>query len=86
MKRWFTSHPRSIGETYFGHQHAAFGYGVQLLGAGMACLVHGLFPAFFVTTASRTVARMQENMGKRTKGTAVAEPLFATRAVRPTDI
>ncbi len=65
LARIFTTHPRALGETYFSHQRAAFGYAVTLLGAGLAAAVHGLFPCFFETTGSRTVARLHGRMTAR---------------------
>ena len=65
MLRWFQAHPRSIGETYFEHQRVAFGFSAALLKAGLACFIHGLFPALFQTTASRTVMELHARMAAR---------------------
>jgi hypothetical protein len=64
MKVWrmFTKHPDSVGETYFEHQRHAFAFSATLLAAGAACLLHGLVPALFCTTGSRTVKRLYERM------------------------
>ncbi|WP_429912227.1 DUF6356 family protein [Glycocaulis sp.] len=49
----FTSHPAEGGETYFQHLKFASAVGFQLLLAGLAALVHAVFPFVFQTTASR---------------------------------
>jgi len=55
MFRLFTEHPASVGETYGEHWRFATGTGLTLIGAGLACLVHGLVPFLFTTTGSRIV-------------------------------
>jgi len=55
MLKLFTEHPASVGETYGEHWRFATGTGLTLIGAGLACVVHGLLPFLFVTTGSRTV-------------------------------
>jgi hypothetical protein len=62
FKRLFLDHPRSIGETYFEHQRNALGYAVSMLAGGIACLLHGLIPGTFVTTGSRTVRKLYNQM------------------------
>ncbi len=65
LDRIFNSHPRALGEDYFTHQRAAFGYAASLLGACLAAAVHGIFPCLFETTGSRTVARLHGRMTAR---------------------
>lgn len=48
----FTTHPRSVGETYREHMGVAFGVSRQLAGAAGAALIHALVPRFHQTTAS----------------------------------
>jgi Family of unknown function (DUF6356) len=55
MFRLFTEHPASVGETYGEHWRFATGTGFTLIGAGLACLAHGLMPFLFTTTGSRIV-------------------------------
>ncbi|HEY2658600.1 MAG TPA: DUF6356 family protein [Caulobacteraceae bacterium] len=69
----FLSHPRTVNETYFEHQRAAFGYGGKLILAGLACLVHGLVPALCVTSGSRRVALLNHEMGARRRRAAETE-------------
>ena len=58
LQQLFLEHPRSIGETYFEHQRSAFEIGATLIGAGFACLLHGLVPAVFRDTGSRVVSQV----------------------------
>jgi hypothetical protein len=51
----FTAHPASVGETYGEHLRFAFGFGLRMLGGGIAAMIHALLPFVFITTASRTL-------------------------------
>ena len=55
MKRFFTDHPASVGETYGEHFLFATGLGLKMVGGGLACIVHGVLPEFCKTTGSRTI-------------------------------
>lgn len=55
MPNPFTDHPRAVGETYFQHSQVAGTVGIKMIGAGLACLVHAVFPFLCVTTGSRTI-------------------------------
>jgi hypothetical protein len=61
-ERLFIRHPSSVGETYLEHQQHALSFGVELVLAGIACILHALVPAIFVTTGSRTVTRLYGRM------------------------
>jgi len=58
----FTAHPQSVGETYVEHAAMASGFGIKLLLAGMACLVHAVFPFLFVKTGSGMIADLYQRM------------------------
>ena len=73
FEKLFLSHPRTVNETYFEHQRAAFAYGRKLIWAGLACLVHGLVPALCVTSGSRRVADLNHQMGARRRRAAETE-------------
>jgi Family of unknown function (DUF6356) len=60
--RAFSEHPTSVGETYSEHLGHAACFGVRMLVAGVACLVHALLPFLFVHTGSRTVAELNDRM------------------------
>lgn len=69
MPNPFTDHPRSVGESYSEHFRTSWGVGLTLLGAGLACLVHGLVPALFQTTGSRTIFRLNARLtGRKADG------------------
>lgn len=62
MTDLFTHHPASVGESYAEHLSAAGGFGLRLMIAGLACLVHAIFPFLFVRTGSKCVADLHERM------------------------
>jgi len=55
-------HLESVNETYFEHMAHASGFGFKLIGAGAACLLHGLFPALFCSTGSRAITQLHDTM------------------------
>ncbi|WP_262273593.1 MULTISPECIES: DUF6356 family protein [Microvirga] len=65
LKRLFTDHPDSVGESYFEHMHVALSFAGPLLAAGLAALVHAFLPFLFLTTASRIVKRLHARMMNR---------------------
>jgi len=65
----FTEHPASVDETYLEHFGGALYFGTKMIVAGVACVVHGVLPALFVTRGSDTVRALHERMVlKRRKG------------------
>lgn len=64
LKRLFIAHPRSVGETYGEHFRTAGGVGVTMIAGGLACLAHAVVPSLFVTTGSRTIARLSRRLVK----------------------
>mgnify|MGYP000270509785 FL=1 len=58
----FTEHPASVNETYGEHFMVASGFGVTLLVAGCACLLHGIFPFMFGRTGSNAVTGLYKRM------------------------
>ena len=58
----FTDHPRSVGETYGEHFLAATRFGLPMIAAGMACVLHGVFPFLFQKTGSNLVSRLYDRM------------------------
>jgi hypothetical protein len=61
----FNRHPREVGESYGEHLVHAGSFGLTLIGAGLACIVHGLLPFLFVNTGSDTIRRLHRGMTKR---------------------
>ena len=52
IKKLFTDHPHSMDETYFQHLICAASYGLRMIFAGFAAIIHSIFPFLFETTAS----------------------------------
>lgn len=61
----FTEHPHSVGETYGQHLRVAGRFGLRMVLAGGACLVHALLPFLFCSTGSRTISELNEQMTRR---------------------
>jgi len=65
----FMEHPASVDETYSEHFISALTFGAKMIIAGIACMVHGLLPAVFVTRGSDTICALHERMVvKRRRG------------------
>ncbi len=62
IKRAFTEHPASVGETYFQHMGMALGFGARMVGAGFACLIHAFLPFLFKTTGKDCIGTLHERM------------------------
>ncbi|KAA5803422.1 hypothetical protein F1654_06335 [Alkalicaulis satelles] len=62
IKRAFTEHPASVGESYGEHLAQASSFGFAMIGAGLACLIHGLLPFLFVKTGSRCIEGLHQRM------------------------
>jgi hypothetical protein len=79
LSQWFQAHPQSVGETYWEHQRVALRFSGALLKAALACFIHGLIPALFQSTASRTVLELQESMAARQN--PAGEPAAELKAI-----
>jgi hypothetical protein len=63
MFNWlFLDHPRSVGESCFGHQRQAMAFGARMFVGAIACFLHGIAPTAFTQTGSRTVSRLYDRM------------------------
>ena len=62
LSRAFTEHPASVGESYGEHLGRAICFGLRMICAGLACLVHGVLPFLFVRTGSRAIADLNDRM------------------------
>ena len=63
VNKLFLDHPHSFGESYWQHQRRALHFGISMIRAGAACLMHALLPVVFVRTASNTVQTLYDEMG-----------------------
>jgi hypothetical protein len=64
----FTRHPATVGETYGGHLAFATGVGGRMVLAGLACMLHGLFPFLFERTGSRTILDLHGRVTSGARG------------------
>lgn len=55
-------HLDAVNETYLEHMTHAGGFGFKLIRAGVACWIHGLFPALCCTTGSKAVTELHDAM------------------------
>ena len=62
MKKPFTDHPASVGETYSEHLAMASGFGLAMILGGLACLIHGVLSFLFVKTGSRAIDGLHDRM------------------------
>ena len=58
----FTEHPASVGENYWQHFRHASGFGGRMIVAGVACLLHAVFPFLFVKTGSKQINHLHKRM------------------------
>jgi len=81
IARLFTDHPATVGESYFEHMAFATRFGLTMIGGGLACLVHALFPFACVTRGSETVAQLNETLA-RARASRSPSPMPAEGRVR----
>ncbi|QUL36997.1 DUF6356 family protein [Erythrobacter sp. JK5] len=62
LRRAFTEHPASVGESYFEHFLHATRFGVRMVLGGFACMLHGLLPFLFVRTGSNQIQTLHGQM------------------------
>jgi hypothetical protein len=61
----FTHHPREVGESYGEHFANAGRFGLRMIGGGIACIVHAIFPFLFVNKGSETVKGLHTKLAER---------------------
>jgi hypothetical protein len=62
---FFTRHPKEVGEGYLEHMGHAGGFGLKLVAAGLACIIHAIFPFLFVETGSKAIRGLHGTLTKR---------------------
>ena len=65
MNKWldmFREHPASVGETYVEHLGVATSFGLSLIRAGLACLIHAVLPFLFTAYGRSTIADLHRRM------------------------
>lgn len=61
----FNRHPTAVGESYAQHMVQAAAFGLAMVVAGLACLIHAIFPFWFEKTASDCIKRLHARMSAR---------------------
>jgi hypothetical protein len=72
INQLFTEHPAAVGETYGEHLVQASSFGTRMILAGLACLIHGLFPFLFVRTGSAAISSLHARMVTHRSRTALS--------------
>jgi hypothetical protein len=80
IRRLFTEHPASVGETYFQHLCAASSFAIQMFAGGIACFLHALFPFAFRHTGSDCITSLHERMVQHRR--SASSPSSAARLGR----
>ena len=79
----FTSHPNSVGESYFEHMGQAASFATCMIAAGAACAVHAVLPFLFKSTGRETILKLHERMvTHRVRSRPQAEPAQPTERPR----
>jgi len=73
VDRLFLEHPRSLGMSWAKHGGGAVKIGFQLIGAGMAALVHAIVPGWCTDTAGRRVTETYNYIQKIRAGSPKPE-------------
>ena len=72
MRKAFTEHPSSVGESYGEHMRVALGFAGSLAVAAGAALVHAVVPSMCTKTASKRICAMHDTMTSGARGAAAA--------------
>ena len=80
IRRLFTEHPASVGETYLQHLCAASGFAIRMFGGAIACFLHALLPFAFQHTGSDCIEALHERMIAKRRRRAHPVPGHVTRA------
>jgi len=73
LKKLFTDHPNQMGESYIEHLICASMYGVRMIFAGFAAIIHSIFPFLFQTTASDLAKEITGDVRTRISESVVPE-------------
>jgi Family of unknown function (DUF6356) len=65
LDKLFLDHPADLGETYAEHMREASGFGLAMIGGGIACLIHAVVPGVFKTRGSATIAALHERLVRK---------------------
>ena len=62
IHRLFREHPESVGESYLEHLFQASYFGLRMLVAGVACLIHADLPCVLKTTGRTAISELHTKM------------------------
>jgi hypothetical protein len=62
LRRLFTDHPASVGESYSEHFRVAAGFGWTMLLGAMGAFIHALVPALCQRTGSTAVRNLHARL------------------------
>lgn len=62
IKRHFTGHPATVGESYGQHLLHAMSFAGAMLAGAIVCFVHALIPSMFERTGSGIIQRLHDRM------------------------
>ena len=62
IQRLSLEHSESLGKPYLEHLFQASYFGVRMLVAGLACLVHAVLPCLFKTTGRSPISELHTKM------------------------
>ncbi len=62
FSQWFREHPAAVGVTYGQHCRRALRFGLHMIVAGIACVVHGICPFLFTHTASEAIGKLSDEL------------------------
>jgi len=79
----FSRHPAAVDETYGEHFVFASGVGGRLMLAGLACLLHGIFPFLFERTGRPSSTSTTVSRAARGRGCIRSAPRNRRRADPP---
>jgi hypothetical protein len=83
MKRFFTEHPATVGETYGEHFAFAASIGGRMVVGGLACMLHAALPELCKTTGSRTIRELALRLVPTSRDKRVTVPAIAGGAYEP---
>lgn len=66
--RAFTEHPATANETYIQHLKFAGMFGLRFIYAGVATVIHAVFPFMFMTAGSKQLATINRILAERQAG------------------
>ncbi|CAM5438019.1 DUF6356 family protein [Sphingobium scionense] len=79
----FLKHPREVDESYGQHMGVAMRFGFLMVRSGLACMIHGIVPAWFTRTGSSTVKHLYGEMRQRQPDLAERTPAYLSPQWRP---